>query len=372
MAAKLLETEVAIIGAGPAGLAAALTLSRYTRRSVSVLDYQPHPRPRSGETVSAAISPLLAYLGVECGNAKELSIASYSFASSWGSSAPLIREAITHMGGSGYIIDGHELSSLLASNLINTRVRLLSGAKFCFGRWTNNCWHLVIRQNGSEELIIRTKQVIDATGRSSLFAKRLGVRRLTRDRLLAISARFLRCPPMPQPYSVLVESVSNGWWYNAFTTSSTAIAIFLTDIDLSGITLKHMTNFSRTMRQAPHTSAMLGSYDICTTPRLCLAESSLLSSCFGPGWIAAGDAAAAFDPISSLGVGHAITSGIEAARATDARLQGHEEAAASYERQVYDNFRSFEQRVSETYQAELRWKNAAFWRRRQNVAALKL
>jgi 2-polyprenyl-6-methoxyphenol hydroxylase-like FAD-dependent oxidoreductase len=59
----MLETTVAIIGGGPSGLAAALTLLRYTNHRVVVVERDSYQRARVGETVSCAICPLLEYLG---------------------------------------------------------------------------------------------------------------------------------------------------------------------------------------------------------------------------------------------------------------------------------------------------------------------
>ena len=61
-----MEATVAVVGAGPAGCAAALTLRRYLpEMSVVVISAPAGRRPAAGETLSPGVLPLLAYLGIE-------------------------------------------------------------------------------------------------------------------------------------------------------------------------------------------------------------------------------------------------------------------------------------------------------------------
>ena len=62
-------------------------------------------------------------------------------------------------------------------------------------------------------------------------------------------------------------------------------------------------------------------YQISRTPLGADASSSRLRQLTGPNWLATGDAALAFDPLSSQGIASAMYSGIAAARAVHAHLQ---------------------------------------------------
>ena len=61
--------------------------------------------------------------------------------------------------------------------------------------------------------------------------------------------------------------------------------------------------------QAATIAVGIRSYRLVATPRLVTAESALLSPIAGEGWLAVGDAAASFDPLSSHGIGAALWSG---------------------------------------------------------------
>ena len=101
-----------------------------------------------------------------------------------------------------------------------------------------------------------------------------------------------------------------------------------------------------------------------SAPHAYPAESQCLSICCGPGWVAAGDAAASFDPLSSLGIGHAIASGIHAARIADERLRGGDALGRSYDSDVAHNFASFATARRSLYRLEQRFCERPFWARR--------
>lgn len=63
MHGKTGRVDVAIVGGGPAGTAAALALLRFTRHKVVMVEGTCYDQPRIGETVSSAALPLLEYLG---------------------------------------------------------------------------------------------------------------------------------------------------------------------------------------------------------------------------------------------------------------------------------------------------------------------
>ena len=94
------------------------------------------------------------------------------------------------------------------------------------------------------------------------------------------------------------------------------------------------------------------------------ATSQWLDRSAGPGWIAAGEAAAAFDPLSSMGIGYAITSGIHAARALDAALNGYTDHLATYADDTRRHFQEFTSSRGRYYAIERRWPDAPFWSRR--------
>lgn len=86
----------------------------------------------------------------------------------------------------------------------------------------------------------------------------------------------------------------------------------------------------------------------------------------GPGWIASGDAAAAWDPLSGAGIIRALSSGIEAAQAVLSHLDGDPSAFERYQQICGQRFERYLADRAAYYRAEVRWPDLAFWRYRRD------
>jgi flavin-dependent dehydrogenase len=89
---------------------------------------------------------------------------------------------------------------------------------------------------------------------------------------------------------------------------------------------------------------------------------------YGDGWTAAGDAAVAFDPLSSQGVLTALYTGLSAGLAVDARLSGVPDGADSslgaYADQVAAARSAYLRGHRVIHAQEARWTDRSFWARR--------
>src|SRR5690606_16639768 len=82
----------------------------------------------------------------------------------------------------------------------------------------------------------------------------------------------------------------------------------------------------------------------------------------GPGWLACGDAALAFDPLSQQGLLSALHGGLDAARAAHSRLRGDPAPAAAYAARLAEIRRIHLGRLRAAYRdAAWRWPDAPFW-----------
>ncbi|HEY0781575.1 MAG TPA: tryptophan 7-halogenase, partial [Thermoanaerobaculia bacterium] len=76
--------DVCIVGGGPAGTAAALTLRRYSDLSVAVVERSAYDTVRYGETVPPTLQPLLRYLGVWEPFLAQRHLPAFGTSASWG------------------------------------------------------------------------------------------------------------------------------------------------------------------------------------------------------------------------------------------------------------------------------------------------
>jgi flavin-dependent dehydrogenase len=224
---------------------------------------------------------------------------------------------------------------------------------------TGDGW--LLRLSTGESLFSRF--VVDATGAHALFARKAGARLVNVDRLLGIS-RFFECT-RPDP-RVIVETFSDGWWYTAGLPNGKRITCCVTDADLAQ-RLK-LCETSAWQRQLASTSTVAKLTDVgrpCNPIAVRSTSTRLLKPVTGRSWLAVGDAASRFDPLSSQGILKALRSGIFAAYAIgDWLLRGDESGLRRYQRHVMEEFRSYYEARSKYYREERRWAESQFWRRR--------
>jgi flavin-dependent dehydrogenase len=84
----------------------------------------------------------------------------------------------------------------------------------------------------------------------------------------------------------------------------------------------------------------------------------------GKNWIAIGDAALAFDPISSQGIFNALYTGLRGAQAIIASFKGHQTLIEEYFNQLNQIRITYLKNMKYFYSLEQRWKNQEFWKNR--------
>jgi flavin-dependent dehydrogenase len=194
------------------------------------------------------------------------------------------------------------------------------------------------------------------------------------DRLVGVAGYFsFRAPSSMMEPVLLLEAAENGWWYTAPLPEGKLIAVFLTDADF--IQREKLTQPDRWKAQLALTdeqSRRIQKHGLSLDGeiRIVQAESSFLDRIAGDGWLAAGDAAASFDPLSAEGITSAINSGLDAADAAAAWLDGDENALVTYADCVRRSYAEYLTHRSVYYQIERRWLNGDFWKTRHALPSV--
>ena len=95
------------------------------------------------------------------------------------------------------------------------------------------------------------------------------------------------------------------------------------------------------------------------------AASEVLECSGGTGWLATGDAALSFDPLSSQGIYKALQSGLMVAETIEAVLHGEKAAVLDWSFRNRKRFDRYLRTRQAYYGLERRWPDSVFWRRRQ-------
>lgn len=364
-----LQADVAIIGGGAAGATAALCLARAGVRAL-IVERQQEVGERPGESLAPSATPLLARLGVLPAFLATAPLASYGNRSSWGGDGRLTDyDFIRDPHGHGWHLDRRRFDRMLLDEACSAGAGLVTGASLAGVRRAGaRRWLLDVARAG-ERLCVSAGFVIDASGRSAAFARRrLGAGRHVHDRLLAVTASLRPLATASEDTTTLVEAVPEGWWYSAVVPDGRLVTTFLTDPDiLVGLGAWRRDGLAALRRRAPYTQARVEAGRYCTegTPHLAAAATSCLDQASGSGWLAAGDAAASYDPLSSHGIGTAISAGMRAAGVARRSLSGDERALDGYSSWLRAGFERYLPLWRAYYAQERRWPDEPFWARRR-------
>lgn len=371
--------DALVLGGGPAGAAVAIALARRGLRT-SLVERDPRPRARVGETLPPSARVALEALGVWPGFVAAGHERATGNRSAWGSGKLEEAAFICSPYGLGWHIDRPRFEAMLLDAAEAEGVTVLRGVRLDEVSFDGRAWRMTAGRP------LTSRFAVDASGRGAFLARLCGASRVSIDRLVA-SVQFLDREDGehesesggdaaggadPQGCFTLIEATALGWWYSARIPGGRLIAACMTDGDLvARAELRSSEGWRRGARDAPITSRRLAAYSASDArPRLWAAHTSRLNAVVGGGWLATGDAAVSFDPLSSQGITTALESGLDAADAILAHLEGDGEALGRYAAQIIARYRAYLVERARYYGAEGRWRYAPFWRRRQGHLAL--
>jgi flavin-dependent dehydrogenase len=355
-----LKFDVAIVGGGPGGAATALSLRAHAPSlSVVLIEASHYEAPRIGEALPPPARRILEHLGVWEPFHAQRHRAVCGTTSVWGSDARADSDFIFSPGGIGWHLDRAAFDAMLAREaeiqgaalLLDTRLR--SGNRRGVGEWGLTL---------STGAMLSARFIVDATGTASL-ARRCGARLVRADALVGI-ARFVE-QDGGDPRT-LVEAFEDGWWYTAGLPDGRRIIACMTDADLAHrLRLNQTDQWRRRLgamtriRETARGSKPLGPVVVRS------AASRRLEPAAGNLWLAVGDSASRFDPLSSQGIVKALRSGIFASYAIGDLLGRNDDSGLRrYRRYVTGEFEDYIRVRAKYYREEQRWPASDFWRRR--------
>ncbi|MDJ0838975.1 MAG: tryptophan 7-halogenase [Acidobacteriota bacterium] len=351
-----MTSPILIVGGGIAAAAAAITLQSLNRDAV-VIAPEDTGEDRIGETLSASANPVLQELGVwDAFKACAFPPLHTTF-SNWGTGRTAEQRQARY-GPAGTLLDRRRFTAMLwhqatAHERITGHVHRVADE----GR------ELHLRDGRT----LNAEAVIDCSGRSGVVA-RTQTKRERLDQLIAVYAFLEQVEPDIQPTpAVMTEAVTNGWWYSSLLPDDRLCVAYFTDADLAPRDLtRDPTAWRDLVQTGPDTLRRIQTAGFAVTgcPRITEAGSLRAIDVGGPGWVAAGDAAMAFDPLSSHGITTALWSGNKAAHIAAALTEDNPAPLRDYADTLQIAWDQYCRQRTAVYAAERRFPNSAFWQRR--------
>ena len=355
--------DVVIVGGGPAGCATALSLrARAPELSVAIVESRTSWTERIGETLPPVATQLLEHLGVAKSFGEQAHRRTHGTAAAWGSGHLADNDFIYSAKGCGWHLDRAAFDAMLLREAQRLGAEVMRGLRTHSVSPDGERWVVSL----AEGVTVSARTIVDATGVAAGIARRFGARPEFHDQLAGFTGFFHDAADGDE--RTLVEAFEDGWWYTAPLPEGRRVVACMTDADVARrIGVFEIDGWKRKLAQTTHIAQLVRDAQPPAGMFVRPARSRVLSAPCGIRWLAVGDAASSVDPLSSQGICRALRGGVFASYAiADSLVRGRRDAHDAYEDFVVAEFAQYLGARARHYDAERRWPESPFWRRRRH------
>jgi len=359
--------DIGVIGGGPAGTTAATLLARIGA-SVLLLEASDYRGSSLGQTLSPLIDQHLTRLDLRRHLVRQGYIPAPGIVSVWGSREPRVKDFLLGVDGSGWQVDRTAFDRMLASGAARAGATVRVGSRVLRApRRSREGWALELACQG-KRCEYDCRFLIDATGRSGASCLAPLSSRVVLDRLIGVI--WTGGQSGDWPYT-LIESVDDGWFYAANLPGGRATVAYMTDSDLYRGGSRHRSElWRRQLNKTTYTRGRLPRNADLSKLRIVSAASTIRLNPVGHGWCALGDAAMSHDPLSGLGVHHALESAFQLAAYASQHLLDDKPPGA-YRDWLMNTIDRYLVARHRYYAMERRWGSSTFWQRRMTLTTIR-
>lgn len=365
--------DVVILGGGPAGCATAIALRKLGDLRILIVESGHYDATRIGESIPPDTRSLFQKLGIWDDFQKEQYETCLGSCSSWGDSELGYNDFLFNPYGSGWHLNRRRFDLFLARKARQSGAKILTDTKYeRFEPIGKEGFSLRLSHKNVNPIFVDSRFVVDATGMRSGFARSAGAKRRFLDRLICVCGYF-EIPDTSETSSLtMLEAVEDGWWYTAKLPGGESVVAFASDPEtINQMNCQNIDNWLDLLSKTNHVSGWLErSNYIKGSLQAYPVLSYLLDKTSGKRWLAAGDAASAYDPISSQGIYKALQNGIDAAYAINSFFKDSNKTFTEYESSISTNFDNYLKIRNYFYRLENRWHESPFWQNRRRSNAL--
>lgn len=321
------QFDIGVIGAGPAGLCAALRLQQLGYRILLIERSTTWPRSQIGEALTSGVRNIIDFLDANEALQHVPLLARMPTRLRWRSKTP---ETIDHADAA--IVDRAAFDAALLQLAVARGIEVHQPARLSAISGGAGAWQLAI-ETSSTTFEANVGMILDAQGRQHHASEHV----LYAPRLSALWVDLAQ-EQVPAEWTTQVEALEQGWLWGARLPNRCYRIMLLSDPAL----MKHSSGGQPVSLLHRHCAA--SELFTAATPQLsgsivqmCSASPYVAKNCWQDGRMKIGDAAFAIDPISSSGVEKAMRFSLQAAIAVHTSLQtdsaGQQTLAAQFYRQ---------------------------------------
>ena len=332
------QCDVLVIGGGPAGATVAALLAE-RGRDVVMMEKSRHPRFHIGESLLPLNMPLFEALGV-ADDMRRIGMPKYgvefvspwhgkpvkfSFADAWDKSFP-----------SAYQVRRSDFDHILFRNAVKKGARAFEECKVTGVEFHGHDATVAVRNEGGEVAQWRTKFVVDASGRDTFLANRLGLKQRNRKHnSAAIFGHFTGATRLPgrDEGNITVFWFDHGWfWFIPLSDGATSIGAVCWPYYMKTRKTEPAQFLMDTIALCPALAARLAHAQLASPVTATGNYSYSAKRTVGDKYLMLGDAFAFIDPVFSSGVFLAMHSAFVGAETIDTCLDEPRKAAAALKR----------------------------------------
>ena len=359
-----MNADIVVVGSGIAASAALLYLKQYGYVTTQIAPLE-KPSDKIGETLSCSANRILKELHLWDAFQKRDYLVHDLVFSAWEDPALTRQSRFSNLEGSNWSVNRSDFESFLKEHLNHDHShRLFNKIQNC-NQAPNG-----IKLELDNQQALEARFVIDCSGRSAVIGRRMSTRHRL-DHMVCYYSFLNQSDTTIEPtVGIMIEAVKNGWWYSAILPDQRMIVSFYTYPDLVPQHLnRNLQSWQNLLFQAPLTCQRISSagYAVMDAPLASDAGMLSLTEISGEHWIAAGDALASLDPLSSHGMTQALWSGCRAAQACIKSLQGDQFGVELYRQTIAQAMKAYRTELLQKYRSVHRIAELPFWQRRGSL-----
>ncbi len=350
-----MKPSIAIIGGGPSGLAAAIALKKQLPDAlITVMEKSNYDKFRPGETVPNRFGKLLQTLGLWDAFEEQDHWPAYGKRILWGGNSQW-ENSIFEPEGRGWHLSrpafDHWLVGIAEGLGVNVHqevsgIRLTRLEKGWSMGWSGNKKRIV-------------DFVINASGVPMNIDKQQEIKKNKFDHLVAT---YFEGKRVGDHTYTTIAAAHNGWWYHCNVREQSVFAFFTDPTYLRNTVLKSGEDF---LNELPPDEELIGSFEAITDDLApnwfnIIPQRSTSSGAF---WLAVGDAALRYDPLSGQGIYKAFETAIWASYALSDHFNGVSDALKKYDR-IVDSMTNSYANFREQFYGQMDQYTTGFWERR--------